>query len=240
MKHIVGLSGGKDSTAMALRLAEIEPREYTYICTPTGDEPAEMIDHWANLECLLKAPIVKLTAGTLVQLIHEQNALPSHRMRWCTRRLKIEPTIRYIKQNSPALLYVGLRADEEERKGIYGDIVVSDFPFRRWGWTEVDVWDYLHHRGVTIPSRTDCLKCFDQSLREWRAYWRNDPKGYAEAIALEDMTGHTFRNPGRDNRPAGLRQLGEMFANGYIPRGDTDQMSMFEDAEFRKCRVCSL
>lgn len=36
--HVVALSGGKDSTAMALRLREVEPREYTYICTPTGNE----------------------------------------------------------------------------------------------------------------------------------------------------------------------------------------------------------
>lgn len=38
MKHIVGLSGGKDSTAMALWLAENQPRDYEYICTPTGEE----------------------------------------------------------------------------------------------------------------------------------------------------------------------------------------------------------
>ena len=31
MTHVVGLSGGKDSTALALRLAEIEPRDYEYI-----------------------------------------------------------------------------------------------------------------------------------------------------------------------------------------------------------------
>lgn len=36
--HVVALSGGKDSTALALRLKEIEPREYQYVCTPTGDE----------------------------------------------------------------------------------------------------------------------------------------------------------------------------------------------------------
>ena len=38
MKHIIALSGGKDSTALALRLAEVEPREYEYVFTPTGDE----------------------------------------------------------------------------------------------------------------------------------------------------------------------------------------------------------
>ena len=47
--HVVALSGGKDSTAMALRLAEIEPQDYVYLCTPTGDELPEMEQHWNGL-----------------------------------------------------------------------------------------------------------------------------------------------------------------------------------------------
>ena len=38
LAHIVALSGGKDSTAMALRLAEAEPRDYTYV-TSRGSSP---------------------------------------------------------------------------------------------------------------------------------------------------------------------------------------------------------
>ena len=239
-KHIVGLSGGKDSTAMALRLAEIEPRDYTYICTPTGNEPAEMVEHWERLECLLKRPIVRLSSGTLEGLIQIQNALPSHRMRWCTRKLKIEPTIAYIKANSPAILYVGLRADEEEREGIYGGEVQSDFPFRRWGWSESDVWDYLHHRGITIPVRTDCEWCFDQKIADWRRLWRDNPKSFRRAMGWETRTGHTFRSPHRDTQPASLADLAAKFEAGFIPRGDSDQMTMFDSPEFRKCRVCSL
>ena len=49
MKHVIGLSGGKDSTALALRLAEIEPRDYEYICNETGNELPEMQAHWAKL-----------------------------------------------------------------------------------------------------------------------------------------------------------------------------------------------
>lgn len=239
-KHIVGLSGGKDSTAMALRLAEVEPRDYTYICTPTGNEPAEMAAHWERLECLLRKPLIRLTNGTLESLIDEQKCLPSHRMRWCTRVLKIEPTIAYLKANAPAVLYVGLRADEDTREGIYGGEVESDFPFRRWGWVESDVWDYLHQRGVTIPYRTDCEWCYDQTLREWRKLWRDNPASYQRAIDLELKTGHTFRSPSRDTQPAQLIQLRTKFESGYIPRGDTDQGSLFDAPETRKCRVCSL
>ena len=50
MNHIVALSGGKDSTAMTLRLAKVEPRDYRYVITPTGDELPEMYDHWRGLD----------------------------------------------------------------------------------------------------------------------------------------------------------------------------------------------
>jgi hypothetical protein len=237
---VVGLSGGKDSTAMALRLAELEPQPYVYICTPTGNEPASMMAHWAHLEVLLGQPLQRLTAGTLEGLIEDQHALPSHRMRWCTRKLKIEPTIAYIKSVSPAVLYVGLRADEEMREGIYSDDVQSDFPLRRWGWGEADVLDYLHHRGVTIPARTDCEWCYDQTLGEWRRLWRDQPASYQRAIFWEQQTGHTFRSPSRDTQPASLIQLAEKFNDGYIPRGESDQMALFDHPELQKCRVCRL
>jgi 3'-phosphoadenosine 5'-phosphosulfate sulfotransferase (PAPS reductase)/FAD synthetase len=59
--HVVGLSGGKDSTAMALRLVEVEPREYTYVITPTGDELPPMVEHWKRLETLLGKPLIRVT-----------------------------------------------------------------------------------------------------------------------------------------------------------------------------------
>ncbi len=240
MKHIIGLSGGKDSTAMALRLAEVEPRDYTYIFTPTGNEADDLQQHIERLECMLKMSVVRITNGTLESHMDRQNALPSHKMRWCTRVLKIEPTIAYFKSVAPAVMYVGLRADEEERGGIYGDIVTSDFPLRRWGWTETDVMDYLFQRGVSVPSDTGCKWCYEKRLSQWRRLYRDDPKSYAAAVEWERRTGHTFRSPSRDTQPAGLVQLGAKFSSGYIPRGDSDQMEMFDNAEFRRCRVCSL
>ena len=53
--HVVALSGGHDSTALALLLNEREPRPYNYVCTPTGDELPEMFEHWplADAACAL-------------------------------------------------------------------------------------------------------------------------------------------------------------------------------------------
>jgi len=236
IRHVVGLSGGKDSTALALRLAEVEPRDYTYICTPTGHELDSMLAWWDRLEVILGKPLVRITnhGRTLTDLINIHNALPNNRQRWCTRQLKIEPTIAWCVRNAPVKLYVGLRVDEDEQEGIYGDLVHSDFPFRRWGWGIGNVWDYLESKGLAdcIPIRTDCYDCYDQKIREWWALWKHHPDLFEQACQQEDRTGHTFRSPTRDTWPASLCEMAKEFASGRKIIGGVEPRTA--------CRVCSL
>jgi len=232
-KHVIGLSGGKDSTALALRLSEIEPRDYEYICNETGNELPEMQRHWTNLERMLGKEIVRVRHSRgLVEECLKQRMLPSVFGRWCTRILKIEPTIEYM-ESLPAgsILYVGLRADEEERKGLYGEDIAIRFPMREWGWGETDVWEYLESRGVCIPQRTDCAICPFQRLGEWRELYQKHPDLYAEGVRLERKIGATIRSPGRDTWPAGLEELGGDFERGRKLRAYRRR---------NPCRVCSL
>lgn len=232
-KHVVGLSGGKDSTALALRLAEIEPRDYEYICNETGDELPEMVAHWARLEELLGKPIIRVRhSRDLKAEIRKQRMLPSVFGRWCTRVMKIEPTIEYMETLAEgSVLYVGLRADEEARRGLYGEDVAVRFPMREWGWAEADVWAYLDERGVCIPERTDCAMCPYQRLGEWRDLYTKHPDRYIELVQLEDEIGATLRSPGRDTWPADLRSLAKEFDSGR-------KLRQYKRAT--TCRVCSL
>lgn len=235
IRHVVGISGGKDSTALALRLQEVEPdTDWQYLITPTGDELPSMLDHWANLESILGRPFIRLTVRnrTLNDLIQIHEAVPNFRQRWCTRQLKIEPTIAWCVRNKPVLMHVGLRADEDEREGIYGDLVQSRFPFREWGWGLKDVQCYLAKRGVQIPKRTDCARCYHQRISEWRDLWRDYPDLYWGAAVQEMAVGHTFRSPGRDTWPSDLVSLAAEFERGRKIRGDGKQGEL--------CRVCSL
>lgn len=241
--HIVALSGGKDSTAMALALKEKEPRDYTYICTPTGDELPEMLRHWEQLEKILGQDIVRLTAKTdLNGLIDHMNMIPNFRARWCTRILKIEAAQAFYLKHPGSVAYVGLRADEPERRGgIYGDIVEQRYPLREWGWTVDDVWDYLDCHGIEIPPRTDCARCFHQRLGEWWDLWNQYPEVFREAEAQEIKYGHTFRSKDRDTWPADLRGLRKRFEAGDVPRGANVQGELFGmEARRKMCRVCSL
>jgi hypothetical protein len=245
MKHIVALSGGKDSTAMALRLAEVEPQDYEYIITPTGNELPDMVLHWKKLGLMLGKPLKPITGGQSLQgLIRRWNALPNWRQRWCTRELKIEPFETYIlglmNEGDEVMAYVGLRADETQgdRKGAdYKFEVGQRYPLREWGWGIAEVYTYLEEKGVVIPERTDCAMCFFQTIAEWWRLWRFHPEQYAEAEEYEVMTSHTFRSPGRDTWPADLVGLRQQFERGHEPKG-VRQIRLF-DSRPTMCSVCA-
>ena len=161
-------------------------------------------------------------------------------MRWCTRQLKIEPFNAFLLEHTPAVSYVGLRADEEEREGaVYGDVagITQRYPLREWGWGLAEVRAYLAERGVVIPKRTDCGRCFYQRLGEWWELWAEHPDVYADAEADEERTGHTYRSPGRDTWPADLKSLRQRFERDQIPRG-AGQLALFSDDRDDMCRVC--
>lgn len=242
LAHVVALSGGKDSTAMALRLSETESGPFTFVCTPTGDELPEMVAHWRRLESLLSAPLLMLEyPGGLKALCKSEGALPNHRMRFCTRILKLAPFRRFMQEASPCTAYVGLRADEDDREGHGGDLAPGGvarqrFPLREWGWGEEEVWSYLNSRGIVIPERTDCARCFYQRIGEWWNLWRQHPEIWADAEREEVDCGHTYRSPGRDTWPVALKDLRAVFETGRKPDVSLRMM------ETRKgmCRACTL
>jgi len=234
--HVVAISGGKDSVAMALRLRELHPDIcFEYAITPTGDELPEMVAHWKRLEELL-GPMRRLSTLTLEQVIEREGMLPNFRARFCTRVLKIEPFIDYMDSlPGGSVMYVGLRADEEGRLGLVrpGSQFTVRYPMREWGWGLRDVLGYLELRGVTIPKRTDCGACFYQKLGEWRDLLKNHPDRYERYAQIERRMGYTFRSPGRDTWPADLDGLRQEILSGRKIRESRHGVE-------KKCRLCSM
>lgn len=246
--HVVALSGGKDSTAMALRLADIEPRDYAYIITPTGNELPAMIAHWRHLSQMLGKPLTPVHSGKSLQgLIREQTMLPNHRARWCTRLLKLAPYYEWMRAHAPCVSYVGLRADEMARTGMIfpeEDGIKVNCPMQRWGWGLGDVMSYLRTKNLNVPDRTDCAVCFWQRLGEWYLLWRDEPEQYAEGEELEAMVSeargqpYTFRSPSRDSWPAGLAELRKEFEAGRVPQISLNMMD--KRRAIGECRACTL
>lgn len=243
--HVVALSGGHDSTALAFLLQETEPRPYNYVCTPTGNELPAMFEHWRNLGERLGRRLVPIVAGTLHGVIRKQSMIPNFQARFCTRILKIEPYRRFLIDQAaigPIVSYVGLRADEDGRAGgAYGDIggVTMRFPLREMGFKEDDVQATLRRFNVVCPDRTDCGDCYHQRLGEWYEYWRDHHEAAMAAVALEAEIGGTYRTPGRDTWPTPLAELFGEFDKGRVPTMSLNRMKR-ERMEAGGCRVCSL
>jgi len=234
---------------MALALNLIEPRDYTYVITPTGNEMPEMIAHWNKLRGILGKPLVPVISHgkSLQGLVRQEMMLPSHRARWCTRKLKLDPYYDWLATQTPCVSYVGLRADEESRTGmIFPDVdgVTMDFPLKRWGWDIDTVVNFLRHMEVSIPERTDCALCFWQRIGEWFILWRDHPELYREGEELEQYVSiargvdYTFRSPQRDSWPAGLADLRKEFEKGRVPERS---LKLMDDRRLiGTCRVCTL
>jgi len=149
--------------------------------------------------------------------------------------LKIIPFKSWVCNHLPAISYVGLRADEEGRTGMETDdlglFFSTRFPLREWGWGICEVLAYLNRRGVTVPERTDCARCYHQTLHEWWTLWTQYPDIWASAVDDEDRTGHTYRSDERDTWPASLRELEKAFQT----RGEPPQRS--RTSECKTCRI---
>jgi len=144
------------------------------------------------------------------------------------------PAIAYLSHlTQKATLCVGLRADEEERQGMYGDQCEYRYPLRELGWSESDVLKYLDKCSIVVPKRTNCKLCYGQRIGEWYDLWRTDPEGWREGEEIEAETGRTFRSPKRDTWPAAMVELRKEFESGRLPRGHDKQ-------EYVPCRVCTM
>ncbi|MDI1265931.1 MAG: phosphoadenosine phosphosulfate reductase family protein [bacterium] len=193
VRHILSLSGGKDSAALAIymrdRVAEME-----YIFHDTEKELPETYEYLARLESVLGRPIVRTSPTDSFDhwLSVYGGMLPSNHRRWCTRMLKLKPFEAYVGRDN-VINYVGLRADEP-RIGYISTKpnIKAVYPFREDGLVRADIVRILEDCGLGMPtytewgrSRSGCFFCFYQQKIEWVRLKERHPDLYEQAKHYE-------------------------------------------------------
>lgn len=192
MNQFVALSGGVDSTALALLMPDAE-----LVFTDTGWEFPEMYAHLDKFEQVTGRTITRIKSdkGTLPDIIRDQRYMPGHMSRFCTRMSKIEPFHKYLRDKAPAELLIGLRADEE-RIGNTGvglpDGIEIRYPLREMGMRRIDVvrvcaeHDLLPRYPVYM-ARGGCTGCFYKRKSEVTAmvHLRSDVMDELQALEEE-------------------------------------------------------
>jgi 3'-phosphoadenosine 5'-phosphosulfate sulfotransferase (PAPS reductase)/FAD synthetase len=157
-KHVLGISGGKDSAALAIYLKNKYPQlDIEYYFCETNKELDETYKLINNLESYLGKKIEILKAATETpedQFDHFLKLyggyLPSSNARWCTRTMKLEPFEKYVGSR-PTLSYVGIRGDENREGYIsHKENIQSIFPFRKNIWSEEIITKMLANKNIPL------------------------------------------------------------------------------------------
>lgn len=152
VRHVLGISGGKDSAALAMYMKTRHPEiDMEYYFTDTGKELDETYELIEELQSFLGKEIIKLEANHSHKnpfdhyLDIYNGFLPSSMARWCTQKLKLEPFERWIGDDL-AISYVGIR-DDEDREGYVSTKpnIQSVFPFRKHIWSIEILHKVLHN-----------------------------------------------------------------------------------------------
>ncbi len=196
VRHILGLSGGKDSTALAIYLRDRVP-QMEYVFCDTQKELPETYEYLDRLQAYLGKPIHRLNAtrGFDHWLEIYGGYLPSSRMRWCTKMLKLRPFEAFVGED-PVISYVAIRADED-REGYISTKpnITPIFPFKENGITYTDVMRILEESGLGLPkyyewrTRSGCYFCFFQRKAEWVGLMERHPELFEEAKKYEKIAG---------------------------------------------------
>jgi hypothetical protein len=255
------LSGGKDSTALAIymrdRVSEIE-----YVFCDTEKELPETYEYLSKLEAYLGKPIAVLKHDGRDfdhHLSLRRGYLPSHRVRWCTELLKIKPFEAYVGDDD-VINYIGIRADEDRIGYIsHRPNLTPRYPFKDDGIAKDDVIALLAGTGLGLPgyyrwrSRSGCYFCFFQQKIEWVGLLENHPDLFAAAVGYEKdepadgrrftwSPGESLREMSRPERIAAIRAEHAKRLLETVPCGKSQPLAevFAELREDRPCLICDL
>lgn len=220
---IVKFSGGKDSTAMLLRMIELGEKIDEVIFCDTYKEFPAMYRHIERIKKVCENAGVKFTTvkseKTFDYWMFEHIAkkknpnLPDRNgrgwatpmSRWCTGELKRDVSNRYLRNirkshNINITLCVGLAADELyrlERKN--NQCENHRHPLIEWGWTEKDCLEYCKSKGYDweglyeIFDRVSCWCCPLKPLGELRKLREHFPELWEELKEMDKRAWNKFR-----------------------------------------------
>jgi hypothetical protein len=260
VRHILSLSGGKDSTALAIYMRDKLP-DVEYVFCDTGEELPETYEYLERLEVFLGKSIISLNPDRPFTHYLEiyRGVLPDARTRWCTRMLKIKPFEAFVGDHH-VVSYIAIRADEAHRKGYISTKpnIMPRYPFIEDGIKKEEVYRILEDGGLGPPkyyswrSRSGCYFCFFQQRIEWCGLLENHPDLFRKAMQFEKtdpLTGEKFTWNSEESllefsTPERIAQVKQQYAMRLAKqqpnKRNTSLFELFDEQPSIPCLICTL
>jgi len=213
VKHVISFSGGKDSTALLLKMMELGyPIDYIVFCDTSKEFP-EMYEHINRVEKHIKKEITKVKFNFDYYFSEHIKTKgknkgkagygwPSLFTRWCTRQ-KIDTIHRWMKTlNSDIIDYHGIAFDELHRtmKNKRASFREIRYPLIGWKMTELDCLNYCYNRGFDWSGlynknrRLGCFCCPLKGMDELNYLYRNRPELWKQMKEMDKKQCYLFRS----------------------------------------------
>jgi hypothetical protein len=194
----MGISGGKDSAALAIYMKLHYPEiEMEYYFSDTGEELEEVYTLIAELESVLDKKVTFLHASNSHKtpfnhyLDIYNGFLPSSMARWCTKKLKLEPFEKWLGDKDKVISYVAIRGDED-REGYVSTKpnIQTVFPFRKHIWS-MEILSKVLHNSTLEKLEEVYIKCAEPEKKERLLEIVRTPqsKKYLFSQKLNDLLG---------------------------------------------------
>ena len=223
MKHIVSYSGGKDSTAMLLKMIDegwpIDEIVFIQIMAtdtlgaefPYMYEYLDKVDQYCKDRIGIGITRVMHPQGlTFENYFYRQTAKGKNKGRiygwpytlgaWCNSRLKMIPIDKYFNAQGEHTRYIGIAVDEPKRLARLEANEIA--PLAEWGMTEADCLEYLKEKGFYNElyddfKRLGCWFCPKQNLKSLRVVRKKYPELWEQMLEWDKDSPNSFRADGR-------------------------------------------
>ena len=210
--NVVQFSGGKDSTCMLLMMLERGMCVDKIIFCDTGMEFPQMYEHIKAVDDYIfknynkRIEIIKAEKDFNYWMFDHVKTKGANKgekgygwatmgQRWCTARLKVDPTKKYLKSigEKNYRLFIGIAADEPQR------IKEHCYPLYEWGITEKQALEYCYSKGFDwgglykIFNRVSCWCCPLQPIPELRKLRTLFPDLWQKLLDMETNQNYKFK-----------------------------------------------
>lgn len=212
MKHIVSFSGGKDSTAMLLKMLEDNWIIDEIIYCDTGKEFPQMYEHIKQVEQYIKEKynkeitVLKAEKSFDYWMFEHIKTKGKNKgkkgygwatmlCRWCTKALKNQVIDNYLKQykDESYVEYIGIAYDEQKR------VKDKKYPLVEYKMTEKDCLEYCYSKGFNWDGlyehfdRLSCWCCPLKNQKELKILYTCYPELWNELKEMDRKSYNSFK-----------------------------------------------